>query len=239
MVETVTPLSEETTAIYAALEAGNKSWIPAVGDAAGARALTACEAGYEGFRLARLDRLDIVAGELKAIRARKRAAVPKHARCAAALVALRGIGDNDALLTSAESSTGISAIAGNWRAWRALFRRPGRAAASIATGGSARPAIRCRASIWSRWHAAGCFTNRAARSPGGTGTARAPATGAGGSSVPISGGSRPLLPRGFHALADVPPAPNPRPAGLPADGDRLHIASVVRPPAPGHARPAR
>ena len=44
MVETVTPLSEETTAIYAALEAGNKSWIPAAGDAAGARALPACEA---------------------------------------------------------------------------------------------------------------------------------------------------------------------------------------------------
>ncbi|MDE0111945.1 MAG: hypothetical protein OXN84_06635 [Albidovulum sp.] len=30
------------------------------------------------------------------------AAVPKHARCAAALVALRGIGDNNALLPGAE-----------------------------------------------------------------------------------------------------------------------------------------
>ena len=36
MVETITPLSGETIAIYAALEAGNESWILAAGDAAGA-----------------------------------------------------------------------------------------------------------------------------------------------------------------------------------------------------------
>ena len=173
MVETVTPLSEETTAIYAALEAGNKSWILAVGDAdgllakieqarcrasasgTGARALPACEAGYEGFWLARrlegedlevvvcdpaslevarrkkkakTDRIDArkmvrarkgaaVAASgaaLDALRAGKAqdpggiasddpaAAVPKHAHCAAALVALRGIGDNDALLPGGE-----------------------------------------------------------------------------------------------------------------------------------------
>lgn len=78
---------------------------------------------------------DREAGEIGSCSDEPAGSVPKHAPSAATLVRLHGIGINGALLLSNEIFYRSSAIAGNWRAWRALPRCPERAAASITTRG--------------------------------------------------------------------------------------------------------